>query len=123
MIREPRRSTLTDTRCPYTTLLRSVRQGARTGDAGVAGGHRRAFDEGCAGTAAGGPDTRCFPQRRGSARCVCLQPFRRAGGAACGCDRSEEHTSELQSLIRTSYAVLCLTKKTTKHHTTEPHKK
>src|SRR3546814_12113576 len=86
MIREPRRSTLTDTRCPYTTLLRSVLQGARTGDAGVAGGHRRAFDEGCAGTAAGGPDTRCFPQRRGSARCVCLQPFRRAGGAACGCD-------------------------------------
>src|SRR3546814_1385472 len=29
--------------------------------------------------------------------------------------RSEEHTSELQSLMRTSYAVFCLTKKTTKH--------
>src|SRR3546814_1425970 len=31
-------------------------------------------------------------------------------------DRSEEHTSELQSLMRTSYAVLCLKKKTTIHH-------
>src|SRR3546814_7704930 len=113
MIREPRRSTLTDTRCPYTTLLRSVRQGARTGDAGVAGGHRRAFDEGCAGTAAGGPDTRCFPQRRGSARCVCLQPFRRAGGAAC---RSEEHTSELQSLMRISYAVFCVKNKKNRYY-------
>src|SRR3546814_4757232 len=30
-----------------------------------------------------------------------------------GCDRSEEHTSELQSLMRISYAVFCLKKKTT----------
>src|SRR3546814_1848957 len=37
---------------------------------------------------------------------------RPAVGAACG--RSEEHTSELQSLMRTSYAVFCLEKKTTK---------
>src|SRR3546814_7004053 len=36
---------------------------------------------------------------------------RRAGTAAC---RSEEHTSELQSLMRISYAVFCLTKKNTK---------
>src|SRR3546814_1343223 len=33
-------------------------------------------------------------------------------------DRSEEHTSELQSLMRTSYAVFCLKKKTTKSHPT-----
>src|SRR3546814_2702307 len=32
--------------------------------------------------------------------------------------RSEEHTSELQSLMRTSYAVFCLTKKNTEHHST-----
>src|SRR3546814_2635234 len=32
-------------------------------------------------------------------------------------DRSEEHTSELQSLMRTSYAVFCLKKKTTKQNT------
>src|SRR3546814_2392454 len=30
----------------------------------------------------------------------------------CECDRSEEHTSELQSLMRTSYAVFCFKKKT-----------
>src|SRR3546814_2737002 len=35
-------------------------------------------------------------------------------------NRSEEHTSELQSLIRLSYAVFCLKKKTT-HHTTKRH--
>src|SRR3546814_4109168 len=33
--------------------------------------------------------------------------------------RSEEHTSELQSLMRISYAVFCLTKKT--NHETQPH--
>src|SRR3546814_10132988 len=33
-------------------------------------------------------------------------------------DRSEEHTSELQSLMRSSYAVFCLKKKTTKQNTT-----
>src|SRR3546814_5183542 len=35
--------------------------------------------------------------------------------------RSEEHTSELQSLMRTSYAVFCLKKKTNKHHTQHIH--
>src|SRR3546814_2628772 len=35
-------------------------------------------------------------------------------------DRSEEHTSELQSLMRTSYAVCCLKKKKTKYFTTHP---
>src|SRR3546814_5182516 len=35
------------------------------------------------------------------------------------CLRSEEHTSELQSLMRTSYAVFCLKKKTKKHYTTQ----
>src|SRR3546814_4137512 len=39
--------------------------------------------------------------RRGYTRCI---------------DRSEEHTSELQSLMRISYAVFCLKKKTNKHH-------
>src|SRR3546814_7776132 len=34
--------------------------------------------------------------------------------------RSEEHTSELQSLLRTSYAVFCLKKKTTNNNTTNP---
>src|SRR3546814_9484382 len=46
-------------------------------------------------------------------------PTRRRSGAGnvggLGSDRSEEHTSELQSLMRTSYAVFCLKKKTTIH--------
>src|SRR3546814_10733079 len=50
--------------------------------------------------------------------------FHRPGGkprgidAACGHFRSEEHTSELQSLMRNSYAVFCLKKK--KHNTYKP---
>src|SRR3546814_2713978 len=46
-----------------------------------------------------------------------LQP---AAGIPVGVEsgrRSEEHTSELQSLMRTSYAVFCLTKKQINHHT------
>src|SRR3546814_6878765 len=38
----------------------------------------------------------------------------------CACGRSEEHTSELQSLMRISYAVFCLKKNTTTNHIT-PH--
>src|SRR3546814_1679056 len=37
-------------------------------------------------------------------------------------DRSEEHTSELQSLMRISYAVFCLTKKTRKHTSTSAYR-
>src|SRR3546814_4796088 len=45
----------------------------------------------------------------------------RAGSGLPGCRRSEEHTSELQSLMRISYAVFCLKKKnTTPQHTTQP---
>src|SRR3546814_7197930 len=49
-----------------------------------------------------------------------MQPDRLDGGAAAGerlahDDRSEEHTSELQSLMRTSYTALCLKKKTKRH--------
>src|SRR3546814_3500325 len=44
-------------------------------------------------------------------------------GAAFGLVRSEEHTSELQSLMRISYAVFCLKKKTTRNNTTRPKSK
>src|SRR3546814_1088552 len=52
-----------------------------------------------------------------SPRCVPLEQRR---PALAGCARSEEHTSELQSLMRISYAVFCLKKK--KHHIKEPHR-
>src|SRR3546814_7747002 len=44
----------------------------------------------------------------GRIECVPLQPD---AGASITCRRSEEHTSELQSLMRISYAVFCLKKK------------
>src|SRR3546814_2897811 len=40
---------------------------------------------------------------------------RRRGGSALGVGRSEEHTSELQSLMRISYAVFCLQKQKSEH--------
>src|SRR3546814_4482661 len=45
---------------------------------------------------------------------LAADPPRTSRGAGVGADRSEEHTSELQSLMRTSYAVFCLKKKNKK---------
>src|SRR3546814_2057275 len=83
MIRRPPRSTRTDTLFPYTTLFRSPR-GALA---------RRPVQHRC--PPAGPRGTRRGPAEPGAAA-------RR---------RSEEHTSELQSLMRISYAVFCLKKK------------
>src|SRR3546814_9230136 len=96
MIRRPPRSTRTDTLFPYTTLFRSLvlRQA-----------HFQAPVLGFAplGNIEAGHDL----QARGDAG---AQLDRRA--------RSEEHTSELQSLMRISYAVFCLKKKTIIHNKT-----
>src|SRR3546814_2035872 len=93
MIRRPPRSTRTDTLFPYTTLFRSPaigevrppRHGQRIADR-VPG----------------------FAVERER-----LLVFARGAlvGAGAGIVRSEEHTSELQSLMRNSYAVFCLKKK------------
>src|SRR3546814_7864004 len=96
MIRLPPRSTRTDTLFPYTTLFRS----AMPVD-GVDGQIGVEFQR------APGPLLRRQAGRR------------RAYPAFLAIDRSEEHTSELQSLMRLSYAVFCLKKKntiTTKKH-------
>src|SRR3546814_5185728 len=101
MRRRPPRSTLTDTLLPYTTLFRSLAALVDVGDV-----DRRAHVD--------------------AARVRLLLPGdhleqRRLAGAVGADDaddrRSEEHTSELQSLMRNSYAVFCLKKK--KQHT--PH--
>src|SRR3546814_3058181 len=89
MIRRPPRSTRTDTLFPYTTLFRSVESGLR---------------DHVVSRAAGGQHQR----RRGQNR-----PDH-AAKRACQSARSEEHTSELQSLMRISYAVFCLKKKNKK---------
>src|SRR3546814_1940354 len=88
MIRRPPRSTRTDTLFPYTTLFRSPCR--PDGDIPVADL----------------PDPLPRPAARHPAR-SCAQPLDRVARGR----RSEEHTSELQSLMRISYAVFCLKKK------------
>src|SRR3546814_10717604 len=123
MIRRPPRSTRTDTLFPYTTLFRSESQ-----------------DHQCPATARSGsglchlsesPRIQRIDPIHGRRLCTGrLHPRRTPGvgrnrqGAGrrkpASEGRSEEHTSELQSLMRISYAVFCLKKKTTytqKHST------
>src|SRR3546814_10543057 len=96
MIRRPPRSTRTDTLFPYTTLFRSSPWPAARGDRGRAGRIGAGGDRG-AGAIASDCQRATWPL------------------AAALVERSEEHTSELQSLMRISYAVFCLKKK--KHNT------
>src|SRR3546814_1063015 len=119
MIRPPPRSTRTDTRFPYTTLFRSACRR-----------HDRALSEGRAGTLTTALRTVSEGQSRMSRTVavvgagivgVCTaMTLQEAGYAVTLLDpepigsqtsRSEEHTSELQSLMRISYAVFCLKKK------------
>src|SRR3546814_4644105 len=87
MIRRPPRSTRTDTLFPYTTLFRSARTIVRTKFAP------------------------CAPKTHETRTIRCLDKLLTIAS------RSEEHTSELQSLMRISYAVFCLKKKKTIHLT------
>src|SRR3546814_18911862 len=101
MRRLPTRSTSTDTLFPDTTLFRSLHRAMH---------HRRLVrvDRGCPveeverrqHAVVGGPARQVAVEDRGGRR----QAHR-------GRTRSEEHTSELQSLMRISYAVFCLPKK------------
>src|SRR3546814_8080140 len=104
MIRRPPRSTRTDTLLPYTTLFRSVAQDG--GEVPHHADHRLA-----AGIAV-------LAQQRGAAVAAvaarrCRGWRHRRGRCGVALRRSEEHTSELQSLMRRSYAVFCLKKKKT----------
>src|SRR3546814_6607546 len=94
MIRRPPRSTRTDTLFPYTTLFRSYAGSSLVGYGRFVGDRRGA------GARSGGARREADP----------VGPQRR------GARRSEEHTSELQSLMRISYAVFCLKKKKQKKH-------
>src|SRR3546814_1515405 len=111
MIRRPPRSTRTDTRFPYTTLFRSSQRPRRRNRPPP-------------------PGTISYRSAPSAPRPAPMPPRSRSAGtsprpASC---RSEEHTSELQSLMRISYAVFCLKKKIkdylpqlllTHHHTTK----
>src|SRR3546814_7779603 len=101
MIRRPPRSTRTDTLFPYTTLFRSVfspSEGQVTTSFYL--GHVPLVRGVCAVSVSGA-------RSRSVARCARsgLRGVIEAGGI-----RSEEHTSELQPLMRNSYAVFCLKK-------------
>src|SRR3546814_4258984 len=99
MIRRPPRSTRTDTLFPYTTLFRSHAASLRPG-------MPVHVDELGVGTPLPQPAQLHRPQRRFGIRQH--EAPRRNGRSDL---RSEEHTSELQSLMRISYAVFCLKKK------------
>src|SRR3546814_945621 len=107
MLRLPPRSTLADTLFPYTTPFRSRTRGE------AARLYRRV--------------TRSATGQSACARAVCRAPVhgarrtagllrrwcgRAAPAAGFSHSRSEEHTPELQSLMRNAYAVFCLKKKT-----------
>src|SRR3546814_4373258 len=88
MIRRPPRSTRTDTLFPYTTLFRSPSQ--------AIAGDRNAMKSIVSGAVVA----------------VLIAVLGAVVLSMLGVSRSEEHTSELQSLMRISYAVFCLKKKT-----------
>src|SRR3546814_4740239 len=118
MIRRPPRSTRTDTLFPYTTLFRSDRGAARL-----------AF-QAALFRAESRPGRAAGRRRYGGAADQLEEPFAcvlpvplQAAEALRRYDqhpRSEEHTSELQSLMRNSYAVFCLKKKKNKQNK-KPH--
>src|SRR3546814_10862626 len=110
MIRRPPRCTRTDTLFPDTALFRSRRApfGHRSPAAVTVEDARTA----CRGQAVG--DRAAIEARGDRDRDTPWLPGAPAGVAKIGTDRldrSEEHTSELQSLMRISYAVFCLQKK------------
>src|SRR3546814_10180939 len=107
MIRRPPRSTRTDTLFPYTTLFRSARKVViaeqHVGALAVAVGRGQRLQ-----CRAIGDDP------RGNAAIVGQRHRLDRGIVGKRAEvRSEEHTSELQSLMRISYAVFCLKKKKT----------
>src|SRR3546814_6552071 len=95
MRRRPPRSTRTDTLFPYTTLCRSLASARRKDHLERA---RRLLN-----VAPAPADDR--PDEPEAQLCPCC------GGTMIIIERSEEDTSELQSLMRISYAVFCLKKK------------
>src|SRR3546814_11147143 len=101
MIRPPPRSTRTYTLCPYTTLFRS--------EIGIERFYIGRQYFGCVALGVDADHQYLYLGGIVAQKLHGLRKFSHGGGANVG--RSEEHTSELQSLMRISYAVFCLQKK------------
>src|SRR3546814_1610069 len=103
MIRRPPRSTRTDTLFPYTTLFRSLASAERRA-------RRRGLVAGVRQELPPLPFARLKPGAPKQSPARAAHTTRKAEQRLAE-PRSEEHTSELQSLMRISYAVFCLKKK------------
>src|SRR3546814_7838595 len=127
MILRTPRSTRTDTLCPYPTLFRSFQSGGRYARPGTLDLREVVpYEQEVANTRANLEDTFRRYLRSGittvldaggpmwnfdvreQARSTRYAPRVFVAGPMISTARSEEHTSELQSLMRTSYAVFCL---------------
>src|SRR3546814_9760609 len=118
MIRRPPRSTRTDTLFPYTTLFRSGIATTKAAEANTSAANAAASEASAAlseGNVSDSETAAATSETNAAASAVAAA----ASAASAATDyvakaRSEEHTSELQSLMRISYAVFCLNNK--KHH-------
>src|SRR3546814_1131405 len=120
MIRRPPRSTRTDTLFPYTTLFRSAPRrpppaypdrggAARQGSRALSSPLDRRSDPG-GGSGGVRPDPPAYDDAACGRGDFQLDLGLQASDREPADRRSEEHTSELQSLMRISYAVFCLKK-------------
>src|SRR3546814_9038534 len=120
MIRRPPRSTRTDTLFPYTTLFRSVSAPLANDRLGLSLSGVRTFHSGFLTDISPGSDGRYGRSLTENLAAKLLWEPNASIRVALSAryshldietGRSEEHTSELQSLMRISYAVFCLKKK------------
>src|SRR3546814_7789079 len=123
MIRRPPRSTRTDTLFPYTTLFRSTRRGKKLACSGckqrgaTIGCNVRSCKKSYHVVCAMKFTNWSFERGDQGKHFLCMDHRQRSGdtftaqGSSRMTARSEEHTSELQSLMHISYAVFCLKKK------------
>src|SRR3546814_8204626 len=115
MRRRPPKSTRTDTLLPYPTRFRSSADALANGE-NIGGARPADRSHRQKSAIVDDPGFHDEPDRDGGerraprGRAACRRGTRRAGHADRPLGRSEEHTSELQSLMRISYAVFCLQK-------------